>query len=239
MLSLIPWSSNNDCMNLQRRNRERKRHWRIIKRVTKRADFSQMLKWTQTPSARMWCRHSQRNQAVRMLRIGERHLEFISKSPHCWQFKPKGQRSIVPLLVPPTFSPNISSVNHSCFSGCCFFLASLFPLFSFSLITLYLHFPIHRLRLPPPWLSFIRSKPHFRHSAYSWRPFSLQMPSFCRIKALVQNQFPLLSIMFFFSPSSIHSGLFFPLTHCLLLFVIRKIDSGPLRRLEQGHGFYE
>lgn len=83
-------------------------------------------------------------------------------------------------------------------------VASLLPLFSFSLITLYLPFSTHRLRLPPPWLTFIRSKPHFRHSTYSGGPFSLQMPSFCRIKALVQNQFPLLSIMFFFSLSSIH-----------------------------------
>lgn len=77
------------------------------------------------------------------------------------------------------------------------FVASLLPLFSFSLITLYLPFSTHRLRLPPLWLSFIRSKPHFHHSTYSGRAFSLQMPSFCRIKALVQNQFPLLSIMFF------------------------------------------
>lgn len=74
-----------------------------------------------------------------------------------------------------------------------FFSVLLFCLFSsFSLITLYL-FPTHRLRLPPLWLSFIRSKPHFHHNTYSRRPFSLQMPSFCRIKALVQNQFPLLS----------------------------------------------
>lgn len=44
---------------------------------------------------------------------------------------------------------------------------------------------------------FIRSKPHFHHSTYSGVPFSLQMPSFCRMKALVQNQFRLLSVMFF------------------------------------------
>lgn len=96
------------------------------------------------------------------------------------------------------------------------FLASLLPLFSFSLITLYLPFPTHCLCLPPPWLSFIGFKPHFRHSTYSGRPFSLQMPGFCRIKALVQNQFPLLSAM---PPlqSSVHSALFFFSTHCFLL----------------------
>ena len=115
-----------------------------------------------------------------------------------------------------------------------FQVVSVLPLFSFSLITLYLPFWTHRLRLPPLWLSFIRSKPHFHHNTYSGRPFSLQMPSFCRIKALVQNQFPLLSIVFF---PSIHSGLFFPSPHCFLLWVIRKIDSAHFTRLEQGHSF--
>lgn len=116
------------------------------------------------------------------------------------------------------------------------FLASALPLFSFSLITLYLPFSTHCLHLPSPWHPFIRSKPHFHHGTYSRRPFSPQMPSFCRIKALVQNQFPLLSIMFF-PASSIHWGLFFLSTHCFLLRVIRKIDSAPFRRLEQGQEF--
>lgn len=133
----------------------------------------------------------------------------------------------------PHILPDIS-FSHPCFSGCfsCFSFAS----FSFSLITLYLPLSTHRLRLPPLWLSFIGSKPHFCHSTYTGRPFSLQMPSFCRIKALVQNQFPLLSIVFF-SPSlsGIHAGLFFLSSHCLLLLVIREIDSAPFRRLEQGH----
>lgn len=102
----------------------------------------------------------------------------------------------------PHILPDIS-FSHPCFSGCfsCFSFAS----FSFSLITLYLPLSTHRLRLPPLWLSFIGSKPHFCHSTYTGRPFSLQMPSFCRIKALVQNQFPLLSIVFF-SPFPIRNS---------------------------------
>lgn len=128
-----------------------------------------------------------------MLRIEERHLEFISESLLCLQFKPRGQRPIVPPLVRPKHLLP-SSLTHSCFQVV--FLASVLPLFSFSLITLYLPFSTHRPGLPPLRLSFIRSKPHFHHNTYSGRPFSLQMPSFCQIKALVQNQFPLLSCFF-------------------------------------------
>lgn len=66
---------------------------------------------------------------IRMLGTEERHLEFISKSPLCLQFKPKRQRPIVPRLAPPTLSLKYvlpSSLTHSCFSGCfsCFSFAS-------------------------------------------------------------------------------------------------------------------
>lgn len=119
----------------------------------------------------------------------ESRLKFISESLLRWQFKAKGQRPIVPLLLPPTFSfKRLLSLSFT-LSSCLFF--------SFSLITLYLPFSPHRLCLPPPWLSFIGPTPHFRRRAYSGRPLSFQTPSFCRIKALVQNQFPLLSVMFF------------------------------------------
>lgn len=91
-----------------------------------------------------------------------------------------------------------------------FFLAFFPLLFSFSLITLYLPFTNPSSLSASLWVSFIRSKPHFRHTAYSGRPFSLQMPSFCGIKALVQNQFPLLSIMFF-PPNALFFQFFLPI----------------------------
>lgn len=113
---------------------------------------------------------------------------------------PKDRDQLFHFLLHAYFLLNISFPLPwlSCFSDCFSFLS-----FLFSLITLYLPFSTHRLRLPSPWLSFIESKPHFLHSTYSGRPFSLQMPSFSRIKALVQNQFPLLSIMFFFLPPNL------------------------------------
>lgn len=122
------------------------------------------------------------------------------------------QRSIVLLHIQLTLSlkhlffPLITLVLQFVFFPCLFF--SL--LFSFSLITLYLPFTNPSSLSASPWVSFIRSKPHFRHSAYSGRPFSLQMPSFCGIKALVQNQFPLLSIMFF-PPNALFFQFFLPI----------------------------
>lgn len=132
----------------------------------------------------------------KMFRINDSNVWSLAKR---WQFKPKGHRAVVPLHVPPTcflstfFSPPF--LNLVFFT--LFFSPVLCLLFSFSLITLYLPFSTHCLHLPSLWHPFIRSKPHFRHSSYSGRPFSLQMPSLCRIKALVQNQFSLPSIMFF------------------------------------------
>lgn len=60
-----------------------------------------------------------------------------------------------------------------------------------------------------PWLPFIRPKPHFLQSAYSGRPFSLQMQSFCWIKALVQKSISTTIYYAFSSPSCIHACVFF------------------------------
>lgn len=116
---------------------------------------------------------------IRTLRIEERRLGFIVSSLLVFS-KRKGQGAIVHHPAPPR-RPSSSLL-----------LQLVSPLFPFSLITLYL-FSTNRPRPPPLWLSFIRSKPHFHHNTYPSRPFSLQMPSSCQIKALVENQFPPLS----------------------------------------------
>lgn len=129
-----------------------------------------------------------------MLRIEESKLESICKSALCWQFIPKGPTVL--LLIPPTFSLDISFsrpllclVFHIVFS--CFCFASSLIFFNYSLSSFLNPSSLSTF----PLASFYQSNPHCHHSTYSGRPFSLQMPSFCRINALVQNQFPLLSIM--------------------------------------------
>lgn len=48
------------------------------------------------------------------------------------------------------------------------------------------------------WLSFIRPEPHFLQSAYSGRPFSLQMPAFVESKRLFKINFHDYLLCFFF-----------------------------------------
>lgn len=48
------------------------------------------------------------------------------------------------------------------------------------------------------WLSFIRPEPHFLQSAYSGRPFSVQMPAFVESKRLFKINFHDYLLCFFF-----------------------------------------
>lgn len=65
---------------------------------------------------------------------------------------------------------------------------------------------------PPPcgFLSFIRSEAHFRRRCW-FRTTIFSPRGFCRIKALVQNQFPLLSIMCFSPPPPYSLTSFLPI----------------------------
>lgn len=186
----------------------------------------------------LWLTHFQLTTPpwwIRMLRIEERHLGFIGESPLCRRFKPKGRRPIVPVLFPPTSPLSLSSFAHFCFPCCFFFLVSVLPLFSFSLITRYLPLSTHRLRL---WRPFIRSKPHFppqylfRGTVFSSDAKLLLHKNTCSksISTSIYN------LQFTISPPFIQC-LFFLSTHCFLLWVIRNIDLAPFRGLEQGQSF--
>lgn len=152
-----------------------------------------------------------------MSSIEERHLEYISKSPCCWQFKPKGQRSIVPLLVPPTFSlKHLSLPLHalvlfrlfcSCFSFSSFLIffnhsLSSFPNpLSLSTCPLAFFYQVQTTCLPSC---------SFGETIFSTDAKLLLNQSTC------SNSISTTIYYVFFSVSSIHSGLFFLLIHCLL-----------------------
>lgn len=127
--------------------------------------------------------------------------------------KHDGCTAIVPLHVPPTFSLNICCLSfvQSSFHSLFFFVSGS-PSYSFSLITLYLHFlnPLSTSTLPLGSFYQVQTTfpPHLLFN--SGRLFSLHMPTICKIKALFKINFFFYLLWHFLSLNFILSSSFRP-----------------------------
>lgn len=140
--------------------------------------------------------------------------------------------------MPSHLQTSLSSFNYSCSSACLFCRVFLLPALSFLFFSILIFFN-HSLSPFYQSIVFVRLPcslrvPFFYQVQTTFPPFSRR--SFCRIKALVQNQFPLLSILSLFSSCCILSLLLLPLTHCLLHFGDKDNRFSSAGRRQQGRG---
>lgn len=134
--------------------------------------------------------YADNDEAIRALRLRRRlHISSllviltgtICSSPHLL---------LLPLEHLFSFTDSIFSL-----SFCVFFpFPPLLHSFNHSLSS----FPHTSRPSASSWLSFIRPEPHFLQSAYSGRPFSLQMPAFVESKRLFKINFHDYLLCFFF-----------------------------------------